>query len=76
MASVAKVVDGGVGVSRRVPWAQYADGRVWELTRGEDYDQDDEHARRAAMAWAYRHDLGIRTSVPSPGRLRVMIAPK
>jgi hypothetical protein len=65
------VVEDGVGVSRRVPWDAYADGRVWELERGLDYDQDDEHARRAAKAWAYRRGAEFRTSVPSPGRLRV-----
>jgi len=68
---VAHVVEDGVGVSRRVPWENFSDGRVWELVAGTDYDQDDEHARRAAMAWAYRRGARVRTSVPSPGRLRV-----
>lgn len=54
-----------------MPWEDYSDGRVWELSRPDDFDQDAEHARRAAMSWAYRHDATVRTSVPSPDRLRV-----
>lgn len=54
-----------------MPWDTYADGRVWELVAGDDYDQDDEQARSAAKAWAYRRGATFRTSVPSPGRLRV-----
>ncbi len=60
-----------MGAARRIPWAAFADGRVWELERGLDYTQDDEHARSAAKAWAYRRGAKFRTSVPSPGRLRV-----
>lgn len=72
---VAHVVDERIGLPR-TPWADFADGRVWELERGVDYVQDDERARRAAMAWAQRHDVRIRTSVVSPGRLRIQILPK
>lgn len=68
---MAHVVDEGIGHPRRVPWVDYADGRVWELVAGEDYEQDDEHARRAAKAWAYRRGAQFHTSIPSPGRLRV-----
>lgn len=68
---MAHVVDEGLGNSRRVRWEDYADGRVWELRRDVDFDQDAERARRAAMAWAYRHEVTVRTSVPSPDRLRV-----
>ena len=70
---MARVIHEGIGNPRRVPWADYADGRTWELVRGQDFDQDAEHARRAAMAWAYRHDAEVRTSVPSPDRLRVQL---
>lgn len=68
---MAHVVDEGLGNPRRVPWAEYADGRAWELVRGVDFDQDSEHARRAAKAWAYRRGGRFATSVASPGRLRV-----
>ena len=68
---MAHVVDDGMQSTRRVRWENYSDGRVWELERGVDYDQDDEHARRAVMAWANRRGTRVRTSVPSPGRLQV-----
>jgi hypothetical protein len=68
---VARVVEGDAGISRRVPWELFSDGRVWELLEGQDFDQDAEHARRAVMAWAYRRGVKVRTSVPSPDRLRV-----
>jgi hypothetical protein len=68
---VAHVVDEGLGSSRRVSWADFADGRVWELHRRADFDQDAEHARRAAMAWATRNGWRVRTSVPDPDTLRV-----
>lgn len=60
----------------RTPWADFADGLVWELVHGQDYVQDDELARRAAMAWAYRHDMRVQTTIPGPGRLRVQFLPK
>lgn len=78
---MAHVVD-SIGQPRQVPWAEFADGRVWELVRADsadgpgDFDQDAEHARRAAMAWAARHGLAIRTSVLGPDRLRVQICPR
>lgn len=68
---MAHVVDEGLGTPRRVRWEDFSDGRAWELRKGIDFDQDAEHARRAAMAWAYRRGGRVRTSVPSPGRLRV-----
>lgn len=68
---MAHVVDEGLGSSRRVPWEEYTDGRVWELSRGQDFDQDAEHARRAVMAWATRNGWRVRTSVPDPDTLRV-----
>lgn len=54
-----------------MPWADFADGRAWELQRGADFDQDAERARKAAMSWAYRNGYEPHTSVLSPARLRV-----
>lgn len=68
---MAHVVDEGLGSSRRVPWADFADGLVWELVRGQDFDQDAEHARRAAIAWAGRNSRRVRTSVVDADTLRV-----
>lgn len=71
---MAHVVTTGIGLPRRVPWADYADGRTWELIEGTDFDQDPEHARRAAIMWALRRGRSVRTSV-SPGRLLVEFQP-
>lgn len=71
---MAYVVD-SIGQPRRIPWADYADGQVWELEAGVDFDQDAEHARRAAMTWAYRHGFEPHTSVSAPDRLRVQFVP-
>jgi len=68
---VAHVVDEGLGNSRRVPWADFTDGQVWELEAPADFDQDAERARKAAMSWAYRNGYEPHTSVLSPARLRV-----
>lgn len=68
---VAHVVDEGMGSSRRVPWAKFADGRVWELRRLADFDQNAELARRAAIAWATRNGWRVHTSVRDPDTLRV-----
>lgn len=68
---MAHVVDEGLGNSRRVSWVDFADGLVWELTRGQDFDQDAEHARRAAIAWANRNGWRVHTSVRDPDTLRV-----
>jgi hypothetical protein len=65
------VVDEGLGSSRRVRWDEFTDGRVWQLVRGTDFDQDAEHARRAAMAWAARNGWRVRTAVLDPDTLRV-----
>lgn len=68
---MAHVVDEGLGSSRRVPWVDYADGRVWELRRPDDFDQDAKHARRAVIAWASRNGRRVRTSVVDSDTLRV-----
>ena len=67
---MAHVVDEKLG-ARRVPWAQFADGRTWRLVRGQDFDQDAEHARRAAMAWATRNGWRVQTSVRDADTLLV-----
>jgi hypothetical protein len=43
-----------------VPWADYADGEWWVLTRGEDFTQDALLAARAARQWASKN--GYRCS--------------
>lgn len=66
-----------IGQPRRIPWAEFADGRAWELSSPADFDQDAGHARKAAMAWAYRHGFEPHTSVLAPDRLRVQfLAPR
>lgn len=67
------MVTGAVGISPRIDWEQWADGRTWELQRGEDFEQSASNARRAVIAWANRRQLAIRTSVPDPDTLRIQI---
>jgi hypothetical protein len=44
-------------------WRPFADGRVWKLTRGVDFPQSTDKARRAFLAWARRHQLAARSKV-------------
>lgn len=68
---MARVVEVEVGASPSVGWAEFADGRTYELRRGEDFTQEARLARRAAISWSLRRGLHARTSVPDPDTLIV-----
>ena len=45
MAKVVKAMPsrnsgGGQGAPQKYPWEKWLDGRVWKLTKGEDFDSD------------------------------------
>lgn len=61
---------------RQVPhvrWSDFADGAVWELKRGVDFQQKAEKARRAFVLWAIRHGLKGHSSVVDPDTIKVQI---
>ena len=70
---MARVIESDVGGSPYVPWERFADGQVWELTRGQDFVQTPEAARHAVRAWARRRGWVAHTSVISPDVLRVRV---
>ena len=61
---MARVVEVEVGATPSVDWAAIADGRTYELRRGEDFQQEARLARRAAISWSLRRGLHARSSVP------------
>ena len=69
MAIMARVVEVEVGATPTVDWAAIADGRTYELRRGEDFFQEARLARRAAISWSLRHGMNTRSSVPDPDTL-------
>jgi hypothetical protein len=49
-------------------WERYADGRIHQLTSGEDYYvTNDRSVAQAAYMWAIRHGRKVHTTIPSPG---------
>lgn len=57
---------------RKYPWADWLDGRVWELTAGKDFDVTVESFRSTAIGKA--RDLGgkLRTRVVTHGTRRML----
>lgn len=70
VARVVEVPDGRL-TTPVVPWSQYADGRVWELTQGEDFHQRPERANRAARQWASNHGYHCQAHKEGPNKIRV-----
>lgn len=58
------------GQSRVIPWADYSDGRWWEMTPVIDHDQPTDRAVNAARTWARRNQLTIEVKLPPPHRRR------
>lgn len=50
--------------SRRVNWAEWADGREWKLTPGVDHEQPAREALRAARVWALAHGFYADARLP------------
>lgn len=49
------------GTRSRYPWAEWADGRAWRLSQGEDFDVDVEKFRRTVHSHAKAHGLASVT---------------
>lgn len=62
---MAKRARGPRGVTRapQIEWAEWADGEWWDLTQGEDHDQDPRKAAHAARMWAARHGFWANVQI-------------
>lgn len=61
--------------SRRVDWARYDTGKVWELVQGVDFDQTPKAAGKTARGWARNH--GRRATIRTfPDRITLYIHPR
>lgn len=58
-----------------LPWSDWLDGRVWELTQGEDFDEPVEKMRVAARRAANIRNTGITTDVCG-NKLYIQAVPK
>jgi hypothetical protein len=52
--------------SRRVAWAEWANGQEWELTPGVDHEQSARDALRSARMWALKHGFYADARLPNP----------
>jgi hypothetical protein len=48
--------------TRRYPWKEWADGSVWRLVRGEDFDQLTDQFRNRFFSKAKQLGLKVRTT--------------
>lgn len=48
--------------TRRYPWDDWADGRIWKLRRGEDFDANPDQFRNRLYSQAKKRGLEARTS--------------
>lgn len=46
-----------------MPWEEWLDGNIWQLTKGEDFDRSVESIRSGAFVKAKAMGLKVRTSV-------------
>lgn len=51
----------GEGTPRRYPWAEWADGSIWEILQGEDYDVPTENMRVNLHERGKRYAQVVRT---------------
>jgi hypothetical protein len=69
-----------LGRSSPVEWSRYANGSVWKLTRGVDFDQSQTawKARKAFINWAGRQDpkFSTHTRVEDDHVLYVQAVPR
>src|SRR3954453_23202828 len=49
------------GRPAKYPWREWADGSVWHVVRGVDYDVATRSMRATLFAYAAREDLAVRT---------------
>src|SRR4051794_35049019 len=49
------------GRPAKYPWREWADGSVWHIVRGVDYDVATRSMRATLFAYAAREDLAVRT---------------
>lgn len=54
--------------SRRVSWAQWANGQRWKLTPGVDHDQPARDALKAARMWALKHGFRVVAELPGSSK--------
>ena len=48
--------------TRRYPWHEWADGSVWKLVRGEDFDQEVDQFRNRLYPQAARRNMKVRSA--------------
>lgn len=48
--------------TRRYPWEEWADGSVWRLVRGEDFDQEVDDFRNRLYPQAKRRGMKVRSA--------------
>jgi hypothetical protein len=70
VARVVEVPDGRL-TTPVIDWSQFADGQVWELVKGEDFQQEPARANRAARQWASNHGYHCQAHKEGPEKIRV-----
>lgn len=60
---MAKVIEHPDPLPRHYPWAQWLDGRTWELVRGVDFDCAPASFQRNAYRAARRRGGGLATRI-------------
>lgn len=76
---MAKVVEGDLpldGRASKYPWEQWFDGRTWELTKGEDYNVQNENMRSATYIAAKRSGKRVSISVVDETTIRLQARPR
>jgi len=65
MSQVIKTFPGVPGRPPVYPWDEWSDGRVWRLTRGEDFNSDPKSFRVLVHRTAKSRGLKARTHIES-----------
>ena len=63
MARTLKQFDFGERAQGRYPWSEWANGKIWEIKQGEDFDVRVEGMRNQMHMQARNRHLKVRTKV-------------
>lgn len=65
----------GPGPQPRYPYRSWADGRIWRLRPGDDFDCEPERFRELVYRWASRNHLSVLTRREPDGSVVVQFPP-
>lgn len=76
-AKVEAFVERVMPSNSKYPWNEWADGSIWELVKGEDYQSKTNSMRMNVYKYADKNRLTVKSQILDEGkRIRFQLTPK